>query len=143
MVPFRKKCFLWTPFTEYPRQKQGSEMEVKNRQGYQRGGHVYNNEYNTKFPSMIDNQLRHNVRINESGKVRDLKEYFLVQSIKTQNVTPQYQQQDAIISSTVPSNEAADTTTSSKLKWNTKEVNKKKTQQNFYERQMMTPTIQP
>ena len=72
-------------------------MEVKNRQGYQRGGHVYNNEYNRKFPSRIDNQLRHDVGINENEKSqRDLKEeiigevekiiYFLVQSIKKQPI---------------------------------------------------------
>ena len=55
---------------------------------------------------MIDNELRHNVGINESEKsLRDLKEeiikevekimIFLVQSTKTQqiqNATPQYQQ---------------------------------------------------
>ena len=64
--------------TEYPRQKRGSEMDVKNRQGYQRGGHVYNNEYNRKFPSRIDNQLCHNVGINESEKSqRDLKEEII------------------------------------------------------------------
>ena len=40
--------------TEYSRQEQGSEMEVKHRQGYQRGGHVYNNECNRNFPSRID-----------------------------------------------------------------------------------------
>ena len=48
--------------------------------------------------------LRHDVGINENEKSqKDLKEekkFFLVQSIKTQqiqNVTPQYQQQDAMM----------------------------------------------
>ena len=53
-----KKCFyehLLQNDTEYPRQKLGNEMKVKNSHGYQRGGHVYNNEYNRKFPSRIDN----------------------------------------------------------------------------------------
>ena len=107
-----KKCFyghLLQNDTDYSRQKRGSEMEVKNRQGYQRGGHVYNNEYNRNFPSRIDNHLRHDVGINDKSQ-KDLKEeiigevekriIFLVQSIKTQqiqNVTPQYQQQDAMM----------------------------------------------
>ena len=99
-------------------------MEVKNRQGYQRGGHVYNNEYNRNFPSRIGNRLRHDVGITESEKSqKDLKEEIiggrknkinLVQSIKTQqiqNVTPQHQQQDATISSAVTTNGATDTTT--------------------------------
>ena len=61
--------------TDYSRQKRGSEMEVKNRQGYQRGGHVYNNEYNRNFPSRIDNHLRHDVGIDENEKSqKDLKE---------------------------------------------------------------------
>ena len=49
-------------------------MEVKNRQGYQfqRGGHVYNNEYNRNFPSRIDNHLRHDVGINENEKVKKI-----------------------------------------------------------------------
>ena len=78
MVPFWKKIFyghLLQNETEYPRQHRGSEMEVENRNGYQRGGHVYINEYDRKLPSMIDNQLRHDVGTNESGKCqRDLKE---------------------------------------------------------------------
>ena len=79
MVPFWKKnvfmdtCYRMT--TDYSRQKRGSEMEVKNRQGYQRGGHVYNNEYSRNFPSRIDNHLRHDVGINENEKSqKDLKE---------------------------------------------------------------------
>ena len=49
-------------------------MEVENRQGYQRGGQVYNNEYNIKLSSRIDNQLLHDVGINECGIIlRDIK----------------------------------------------------------------------
>ena len=60
--------------TECSKQKRGSEIEVKNRQGYQRIGHVCNNEYKINLTSMIDNQLRHDVGINENVKSqRDLK----------------------------------------------------------------------
>ena len=72
---FGKKCFyghLLQNDTDYSRQKRGSEMEVKNRQGYQRGRHVYNNEYNRNFPSRIDNHLRHDVGINENEKVKKI-----------------------------------------------------------------------
>ena len=72
-----------------------------------------------------------------------------MQSIKTQqiqNVTPQYQQQDATISSTVPTNGATDTT-GFKLKWNIK-LNKKKRPNNnlknkFNKKQGIPSTIQP
>ena len=30
-------------------------MEVGHRQGYQRGRHLYNTEYDRKLPSIIDN----------------------------------------------------------------------------------------
>ena len=76
-----KKCFyghLLQNDTEYSRQMRGNEIEIKNRQGYQRGGHVYNNKYNRNLPSMIDNQLRHDVGINESEKKsKNLKEEII------------------------------------------------------------------
>ena len=86
-------------------------MEVKNREGYQRGGHVYNNEHNRKFTFRIDNQLFHDVGINETEKSKRSKRgnyrsgrkkefFFVVHTIKSQQiqtVTPHYQQEDAMM----------------------------------------------
>ena len=104
---------LWQYETEYASPERGSQVEGRNRQGYQQryqqGGPVYNIYYDRKPPHMIDNQLRQDTRINENRN-RELKEKiigeveeritFLVQSLKTQqvqNMTPQYHQQDAVM----------------------------------------------
>ena len=115
-VSMEKKCFyghLRQHETEYASPERGSQVEGRNRQGYQQryqqGGPVYNIDYDRKPQHMIDNQLRQDTRIKENMD-RELKEEiireveeritFLVQSLKTQQVqtmTPQYHQQDAVM----------------------------------------------
>ena len=112
MVSVWKKVFyghLRQYETEYASPERGSQVEGRDRQGYQQGRPVYNIDYDRKPPHMIDNQLRQNTRINENMN-RELKEEsireveeritFLVQSLKKQqvkNMTPQYHQQDAVM----------------------------------------------
>ena len=66
--------------TYYASQERGSQVEDRNRQGYQQiyqqGGHVYNIDYDRKPPHMIDNQLRQDTRINEN-RDRELKEEII------------------------------------------------------------------
>ena len=72
---------------------------------------------------------------------------FLVQSIKTQqiqNVTQQYQQQDATISSAVPTNGATDTTTAGlNIKVNKKKRPTNNLKSKFNKKQGIPSTIQP
>ena len=73
MVSVWKKVFLYGHLrryeTEYSSPERGSQVERRNRQGYQQryqqGGPVYNIDYDRKPPHMIDNQLRQESRINE------------------------------------------------------------------------------
>ena len=93
--------------TEYASPERGSQVEGRNRQGYQQGGPVYNINYDRKPPHMIDNQFRQDTRINENRN-RELKEeiirevgkiIFFVESQKTQvqNITSQYHRQNAVM----------------------------------------------
>ena len=52
--------------TEHASPERGSQVEGRNRQGYQQGGPIYNIGYDRKPPHMIDNQLRQDTRINEN-----------------------------------------------------------------------------
>ena len=135
-------------------------MEVKNRQGYQRGGHVYNNEYNRNFPSRIDNRLRHDVGINESEKSqKDLKEEIIGEiekiinffSAKHKNTTytkcdttvSTARCNDATISSAVPTNGATDTTAGLNIKVNKKKRPNNNLKSKFNKKQGRPSTIQP
>ena len=69
-----------------------------------------------------------------------------MQSIKTQqiqNVTPQYQQQDATISSAVPTNGATDTTAGLNIKVNKKKRPSNNLKSKFNKKQGIPSTIQP
>ena len=64
--------------TGYTSPERGNQVEGRRRQGYQREGPAYHIDYDKKLPYMIDNQL--------SSKTHQV-----------QNMTPQYQQQDAVM----------------------------------------------
>ena len=87
MVSVWEKCFygyLRQYETEYASPERGSQVEGRNRQGYQQryqqryqqGGPVYNIDYDRKPQHMIDNQLRQDTRINVNMN-RELKEEII------------------------------------------------------------------
>ena len=84
MVSVREKVFyghLRQYETEYyASPERGSQLEGRNRQGYQQiyqqGGPVYNIDYDRKPQHMIDDQLRQDTRINVNMN-RELKEEII------------------------------------------------------------------
>ena len=62
--------------TEYESLVRGSQVEGRNRQGYQQGGLIYNIDYDRKPHHMIDNQMRQDTRINVNMN-RELKEEII------------------------------------------------------------------
>ena len=80
---YGKKCFYghFRQYeTEYASPERGSQVEGRNRQGYQQryqqGGPVYNIDYDRKPQHMIDNQLRQDTQINVDMN-RELKEEII------------------------------------------------------------------
>ena len=66
--------------TEYASPERGSQVEGRNRQGYQQryqqGGPAYNIDYDRKPQHMIDDQLTQDTRINVNMN-RELKEEII------------------------------------------------------------------
>ena len=126
-VSMGKKCFyghLRQYETEYASPERGSQVEGRNRQGYQQVGPVYNIDYDRKPQHMIDDQLRQDTRINVNMN-RELKEEIIrgveerivffsaepkdTTSTKHDTTVPSARCSDATISTPAPSNGATGT----------------------------------